>query len=214
MKWSIVPSGSETDPCCCAPPAECCMYPADGLGVDYTAADLPDELSVTFGPYSGEIFTKSGTAPTYYEATFDSTAFRISTSGGVWSVEYYDDYTDQWFPAFEESPCLITGDGNLTPGDDLVEDQFADCYQVEWDDDGTQSANVTRDSLCQWSGTDDREQPVILLYSNVSTKWVVQVIRGREGDEFFPDNRTKDSNQSAPDAGDGYYGGFTVTPCL
>jgi hypothetical protein len=168
MKWSIVPSGSETDPCCCELPADCCMYPAAMLDAEggYTADDLPDELAVTITEYdlATTIFSKAISGNIYYAAEID---------GRNWTLRLITDELDdvlwEWYRGTEQlflgQRCLIIGDGNLTPGDDLVEDQFADCYQVDLpDEQGT--ATVYRQSLCVWSGNASNPcgQQVLLFY--------------------------------------------------
>jgi hypothetical protein len=196
---------------CCESEPDCCMYPADMLGTEggYTAEDLPDVLDMrlnceNIGEETIEM-TRHGSTYTGAGVDFD---YRIAINDDVspkrWQISYDDGI---WVPLFGESGglCLVSEYQEA-----CVEDQFADCYEVTWDDDGTRSATVQRISLCKWEGIDYRDQRVVLFYSDTSTEWGVQVIRGAENDEFFPDNRTKDSDQSAPDAGDGEYGGFIV----
>jgi hypothetical protein len=145
------------------------MYPADKLDATpgYVAADLPDAITV-FEAGTPINLPRSGT-------TFGP------TSGSVykWRVSYYADYSGTGFPqwAVEQSlltnpydsfsavsawDCLITqgGDGNLTPGDDTVEDQFAPTYSYT---SGFSSGTLTRVSLCVWedlaSGSEDPPMP-------------------------------------------------------
>jgi hypothetical protein len=212
----ILKDGKVSCTCC----EGCCMYPAEGLGVTYDLDDLPDAITA-FGSdlqkrtsgFPGSEFAnvivgylKEG-APEYGDYAIVRNS-EVLDNWQVWSFD--NDEWDRGAGFGGVGNCLIQGDGNLTPGNDIVEDQFADCYEVTWDDDGTRSAIVQRASLCVWEGIDFRDQPVVLFYSDTLTKWGVEVVRGAGNDEFNPDNRTKDSDQSAPDAGDGEYGGFIV----
>jgi hypothetical protein len=190
MKWSIVPSGSETDPCCCEPdPESCCMYPISELGVSFTEDDLPESVRVTI-PAWVEVrplnqFRGTGIL------NKDVDGSQLYVSGDVF--EYREHSGESWVPVSavisnyigelyeltvggdsfgtSQSECLFwkdgtgSGDGNLTPEDDLVEDQFADCYQVDLpDEQGT--ATVYRQSLCVWSGNASNPcgQQVLLFY--------------------------------------------------
>jgi hypothetical protein len=188
----ILKDGKVSCSCC----EGCCMYPAEGLGVTYEAADLPDTLWVNVGGTVDEEFTRDGSRYKNAENTLE-----IVNVGDSWRLQLIS--TSEDLDAGFEG-CLITGDGNYTPGDDTVEDQFADCYEVTWNDDGARSANVTRQDLCNWTGTDNESGSVRLRYNSTTTKWEVIASLGTEA---------KDSNQSAPDAGAGTYGDYTVTEC-
>jgi hypothetical protein len=105
---------------CCAAPETCCMYPADGLDVTYTADDLPD--AVTFDPGYGEItLTRSG--DTYAGGGYTL----IPGMAAGWYLSDAEP-TKEW-----DSSCLFGTYGSLRPlshGSTTVEDQFADCYEV------------------------------------------------------------------------------------
>lgn len=158
--------------CCCE--TACCMYPAAGLDAGYTADDLPETIKiwVPVPPLDGfEILTWDGTH--YVGATMQ---LDLVDADGVktWGIFLLGcGYGDVGCPGgygsagcyvepFGGSPCLITGDGNYTPGDDLVEDQFEATYTIrgfsfagycdEYDD-PTEDIIVERTSLCEWKTT-------------------------------------------------------------
>jgi hypothetical protein len=113
------------------------MYGA-GVGSDglYTAADLPDAITL-LGVGS---LTKSGTA-------YGDTTNGVILESGVWA-RYLSGVR-------ATKACLIDGNGNFTPGDDTVEDQFASSYSVEMSmfyDYVRGSCVVNRTSLETWEG--------------------------------------------------------------
>lgn len=131
--------------CSCCEVVECCMYPADELGGGYLEADLPDALQVNWaGQSTGEV-GKSGS-----EYISGNVTLKRNEAGTLWILE--DSSTDPKTTRFV-GRCLIRGDGNLTQGNDLVEDNFADIYNVYIPYDGGVDIEVTRTSLCQWYGT-------------------------------------------------------------
>ena len=161
----------------------CCMYPADQLGVGYTANDLPDTIDV-----SGQIMG----VPTRIIVARNGSQygpFNQSTSGGV-------TFTDTllvdlnvlgnlaWL--FNEDtigdPCLFLAD-NLE--EYVVEDTFSDTYQVT----GAVSGTVSRLSRCVWSGTG-------LTLSNYGFQWAVN-------------GRNKSGNQNTPVGS--YADGYSVS---
>jgi hypothetical protein len=218
MKWSIVPSGSETDPCCCAPPADCCMYRADGFGVDFTEDDLPESVKVTI-PAWVEVrplnqFRGTGIL------NKDVDGSQLYVSGDVF--EYREHSGESWVPVSavisnyigelyeltvggdsfgtSQSECLFwkdgtgSGDGNLTPGDDLVEDQFAGSYEIEIfaPIDYAGVYTVIRRSLCSWSSELDGDEPagVKLNYYSESflPMWEIEfdALWGKDGNGNSP----------------------------
>ncbi len=219
---------------CCATP-ECCMYPASGLGSLYSEADLPSEVSVTVyvgitaHDLSQVIFEKGGVGETYYEATFSDVVYRIvpwpsDYYGAVWCLDCYvtwDPDGDGWKTVFC-FPCLITGDGNLTPGNDAVEDQFSACYYFEWvDEQGARSVSVTRSSLCEWTGLDNLGFPARLYQMSTTTSlsWGIEFAGVFSIDPlvYAVLNAEKMGDQSSPTSGDGEYAGsmtIYVTECL
>jgi hypothetical protein len=155
----ILKDGKVSCECCST---VCCMYPASGLDADpgYTVDDLPETLIVNLvaagfdGEPTNAEFNKSVSSPYYYSYTNDSDTWRIKNDGTVWSVGLLVDDAFYDFPVGE---CLITGDGNYTPEDDAVEDQFDPDYSVDfyiaWDsyDISATGKTVTRSSLCCWT---------------------------------------------------------------
>ena len=126
-KWGIVQSGSATDPCCCEEET-CCMYPATSA----VAADLPVTITLQgFGSIS-----KSGT-------DYGDTTNGVILESGEWARYVGGVRTTK--------PCLFDGDGNKTPGNDLVEDQFEPTYTIDWTFPDAQSVEVERQSLCRWT---------------------------------------------------------------
>lgn len=150
---------------CCEEPGECCMYPAQALADGlYSANDLPDQIVFRWrepgGPFINTVIDKSGSQ---YEIDV-STSFGTTTNIRV-RVEsnpsnpsvYFWQYqlSGPLFPSSDSgsNPCLIRGDGGLTPGNDRIEDQFADTYTVTINppDDNAGTYTVTRRSICVWS---------------------------------------------------------------
>jgi hypothetical protein len=133
---------------CCAVEPDCCMYPADKLGATpgFVAADLPATLYGKWADRADGTFTKSGD-----EYTLGTVTIRVNAGGTAW--EFYDSDDDATLTI---GNCLIRGDGGLTPGDDTVEDQFADCYEVTGEF-ISGAVQVIRNSLCEWSYEFDDE---------------------------------------------------------
>jgi hypothetical protein len=163
---------------CPAPPETCCMYPRSGYPDSFSFEDLPEKLNVDFPEGSGEwtldvtagIYTPSGTY------TLGDLGYGYAESGD-W-VLWYPDPLEETYPNRAISPCLITGDGNYTPGDDAVEDQFEATYQVDYsailypfpDDVPTGIFTVTRSSLCYWESDFDRDAPTAAPEGAVAAK--------------------------------------------
>jgi hypothetical protein len=128
------------------------MYPAEGLeNEDFSWEDLPETL---VGGFSGYVYSRVEPYEFdgvwwYYDAPDDGEKQGIyierTTSPWEWN-------SGSVGAAF--GPCLITGDGNLTPGDDIVEDQFEATYTVTLPASsvvGSQTLTVNRQSLCVWT---------------------------------------------------------------
>lgn len=127
----VLKDGKASCECC----GGCCMYPAKPtpLGDLLIAEDLPDAITL-LGVGS---LSRSGTS---YGDTTNGVIFETDTwakyVGGVRTTQ----------------ACLIGGDGNLTPGDNAVEDQFAATYiirLVDYDE-VLEEVLVHRVSLCRW----------------------------------------------------------------
>lgn len=126
------------------------MYPwPDPLGYYgspvYLFEDLPDNITVDgmsipkdsgvengYGYYGGDPFVKAWHV--------------MARATGGWAFYCYPSG-----PYFEQD-CLIAGDGNYTPGDDTVEDQFEPTYALQtYDGYGTrEDVTLARVSLCEW----------------------------------------------------------------
>lgn len=146
------------------------MYPAQAL-IDglYTVDDLPDEV----------LFNDGSRPPTILQKTLDPEL--VGGVGYPWPEDGSDDAgiyfivindgSDPITWAFGDDrgegsfPCLIQGDGNLTPNNNLSEDQFADTYTITYNSDITcesVSSTVTRESLCVWRGIADDGSTITL----------------------------------------------------
>jgi len=123
----IMKNGKVSCSCCTG----CCMFAAQDLvnGL-FTAADLPAAVTL-LGVGS---ISLSGTA-------YGNTTNGVVFESGSWAKYVAGVRTTQ--------RCLITGDGNVTPGNDAVEDQFAATYNFDW---GTGSGTTTRFFLCMYVG--------------------------------------------------------------
>jgi hypothetical protein len=150
------------------------MYPAQALADGlYTAADLPDAITL-LGVGS---LAKSGTA-------YGNTTNGVILEGGVWA-RYLSGVR-------ATKACLIDGNGNFTPGDDTVEDQFASSYSVDVGEFSGFPGPITvfRRTLCNWQGginiPPDGEYcteglyvwRVSLFYNTLQDCFVVQYQRG------------------------------------
>jgi len=141
------------------------MYPATGLASGYfTAEDLPDAITL-LGVGS---LSRSGTS------------YGNTTNGVIFETDVWAKYIGEvrtW------QSCLITGDGNFTPGDNAVEDQFAATYQfqdpsaigyVDGQERDYRDVTVTRVSLCGWAYKDEFFEVVVYYGASGSfpdSKW-------------------------------------------
>lgn len=151
------------------------MYPADQLGIGYSANDLPDtiELLVLTAPNVEEwfILPRDGSQYGPIETTFTIGATTITYDLYV-IVETFVDQLE-WFDLFIRkdtnaeslspiSPCLF----DPPPEDigfNIIEDNFADTYTVTTNQ---SSGVVSRQSVCLWEGTDGLGCPIALRYEN------------------------------------------------
>jgi hypothetical protein len=189
-----VVNGERRVSCSCC--AGCCMYPADELGSNYGADDLPDAVTVNWaGRFTGSM-SKSGSGYASGGATLQvvNGIWRLSDSNGTRNV----------------GQCLIRGDGNLTQGDDLVEDQFSDTYTVELDYENIGNAEafvqenvvVTRVSLCRWEGLDSCGNLVELWYNSIDFAAEGQPVRLAEWNVQFYTNTTASEQGPIPCSAD------------
>jgi hypothetical protein len=181
----VILKGGKVSCSCCAVEPDCCMYPADGLGDTYEAADLPDEVALTYDFAEGTIMTRDGEQ--YTEEEFG--IYRINRiadgtddcgeSGPKWRLQIKDG-EGNWFTD-NCTDCLIV------PG--FVEDQFADCYEVDFDGVGV---IVTRISLCRWEGFSGSGIASVFFLQN-EQKWATSIETGSGQQSGFK------SNQSSPE---------------
>lgn len=155
--------------CSCCEEAGCCMYPADQLSIGYLQADLPDALEINWtGQFTGAV-TISGN-----QYTSGSVTLKRNEAATSWVLE---DSSTNSKTTRSVGRCLIKGDGNLTPGDDLVEDNFEDVYDVTISGAGGTlfDGPVTRTSLCEWSGqaVNGTITTISLQYNPITYKWEV-----------------------------------------
>jgi hypothetical protein len=170
----ITKNGKVSCSCCEQPPEpSCCMYPADELGNLYGADDLPDAVTVNWTDRFTGSMSKSGSGYAGGGAT-------LQVVNGIWRLSDSDGNRNV-------GRCLIRGDGNLTQGDDLVEDQFADEYNVQIAAFPNSefpflfNATVTRNDLCNWTYFDeDSFTTVSLVFSEFLQKWTVDGISGED----------------------------------
>ena len=167
------------------------MYPADHDWGD--GSDLPDAVTLTLAGAdpvdairSGVEFVvdglfnwNSGLGTAYFKIVIDETW----GGGPAWRVQYRFELGDPWEYVTFVGPCLITGDGSITAGDDTVEDQFSGTYTVG-------ATTLTRASLCQWTGGGRT-----LQYNSTALKFQLDGV-----------NKTGDQNEP-----NGTYGPETVT---
>jgi hypothetical protein len=185
----ILKDGKVSCTCCDGPePGECCLYPADGLGDTYEAADLPDAIT-TIDPVLLAFISISRTGTTY--ETLDRKGGPITLEHTVdgWKLTYFT-YPDQGDDPPEiytnTEDCLI---GDYDDGSHFVEDQFADCYEVEFDGVGV---IVTRISLCRWEGFSGSGIASVFFLQN-EQKWATSIETGFGQQSGFK------SNQSSPE---------------
>lgn len=156
------------------------MYSANALGNGYEAADLPNAVTVKWtGRFIGSM-AKSGSG-------YAAEGAALQVTDGVWTLS--DSSGTRTV-----GQCLIQGDGNLTGGDDLIEDQFVYAYNVEFLD---KTVTVFRESLCTWFGEQDIGgflYEVNLGYNDITNKWEAGFTTVDIGSE----NTDKDESQNTP----------------
>jgi hypothetical protein len=132
---------------CCESEPSCCMYPADELGNLYVEDDLPDAVTVNWaGRFTGSM-SKSGSG-------YESGTVSLQVIDHKWTLK--DTSTDPESVRVV-GRCLIQGDGNLTQGDDLVEDRFEDTYTMS--PPSLNGTPLVRRELCLWDDGDEFEVP-------------------------------------------------------
>jgi hypothetical protein len=138
--------------CSCCVAAECCMYPADQLGVGYTEDDLPNDLFLYVE--AGGIVKFEGTLVRSGAEFVNGTTRMFVEAGLFWRVEsdgipYFGRvclFSSQDFPYQEPAP----GGGQVTVA---IQDNFEDAYSYNFVFNGNtiESGTITRTGLCTWS---------------------------------------------------------------
>ena len=143
---------------CCDPEPVCCILPADVSWELYEEdpfvphfSEWPSQLRVNWTGHFVGIIDKSATL---FEYQTGNIRIRRNDDFSAWILE---DLTDpENIVTRTIGRCLIRGDGGLTPGDNLVEDLWADQYitdPVSSYYSGTYTVTFTRVSLCEWVAT-------------------------------------------------------------
>jgi len=168
--------------CTCCEAGECCPYPANAFeNGDFTIDDLPDtlfdELDVLSYNKLESPFDASSEVGVPYLIYYGGlgNGIGIRTGSGAWSIQI-----DASFGS--ENQCLLRKLPEEEPFDWVI-DQFADTYTVSYEGD---SATVTRQSLCIWTGeTIDEEGTTVrwrLEYVSINDpdaqanyKWIASI---------------------------------------
>jgi hypothetical protein len=184
-------NGQRRVSCSCCPSEEgCCMYPADQLGVGYTAEDLPDEIMWFINVNLEQRFAWPKVGHKYVRQFCDDEECyeaEIRVEGGQWLFGFDDNVPPAyWF----SSNCLFQ------EGDEQgFVDNFADTYTAYVNgpaDVFDETFLVIRRSLCVWSSDVDEGEPsgvVLTAPQSSSLKWVLDVFG-------FP--QAKDDPQNSP----------------
>lgn len=131
------------------------MYPADQLGVGYQEADLPDEVRITIAGAGGgsRIAARSGSEYSY--GSYGAIAnLKLGVDDGAWVFIPNADNLSAYV-----QPCLVGEEGG--DAEFLVEDTFADTYNISSSNPAIASTTVTRESLCVWQG-----QTTVIIFGN------------------------------------------------
>lgn len=137
---------------CCPPEYVCCMYPARDLVVNFTnpfltrftSSDLPDAVTLNWtGRFNGTL-NKDGSG---YSNGGDIT---LTVIGTKWALTDSEDPEN--IVICTVGNCLFAGGGNLTPGDDRVEDQFPSSLGTSFTYEGSDYGGqpLIREDLCDW----------------------------------------------------------------
>jgi hypothetical protein len=178
-----VVNGQRRVSCSCCPSEEgCCMYPADQLGVGYTANDLPDQIEVreptVLGP-NPAIFNKNGAEYEHFSQSSTEKVFVDVDSNGkpIWKFQSVDsgEITIEGPLSPNDPYCLITEIDVV--GFQGAGDLFADTYQFDLSFSSNQRERV---ALCVWGGAasgylayyDGNDSFVKLFYNGPPHKWV------------------------------------------
>lgn len=158
----VIKDGKVSCGCC---EGGCCMYPASGLGDNYSSDNLPelsidDNWELILPPAKSSIpgyewdyyyYLSSGT-DTYYVLHHDGKWYQGYTDGFRWTI--YGPYNCLFEVAQGSLPIFDSSEEGFTPENQSFIDQFADTYIVSspYFSSWISNVTVTRDSLCEWSG--------------------------------------------------------------
>jgi hypothetical protein len=226
----ILKDGKVSCACCGGPePEECCMYEAGLLDDTYTVDDLPDAIlidgenanKVSSIPNRGSIevgYWKGGTPA-------DGDYCVAHTGDTSWRFEQYNGNSEEWNEIGESSGCLFGG--LFKPSGYLVEDQFADCYEIsfdlyEWDSEfgegafwGSYTGQLTRVSLCIWEGLaeDEFDNAEFIRLENVGAAWEVVNEGGATATKERPWNQPDGNYENETGGGGTIMKNVVVSPC-
>ena len=145
---------------CCSDTPECCILPAsqnweyqeeDSFAVHFS--EWPEQLRVN---WTGHLVGNIDKSATLFQYQTGDIRIRRNDDFSSWILE---DLTDpENIVTRTIGSCLIRGDGGITPGDDLVEDLWADQYITNsvgsfYPPYNTYTVTFTRVSLCEWVAT-------------------------------------------------------------
>jgi hypothetical protein len=195
--------------CTCCTTAECCMYPANQLGIGYTEDDLPDTIDVDgiiLGVPTRIIASRNGS---FYgpinQSIFNGTAFSTYVFVGTNDFDeivWFENTTNGVGVGLGE-PCLILGNFSEPSA---IDDTFADTYEVNFLTDKT--VTVTRESLCFWFGQqtiDGFVYEASLAYNDATYSWEA----GFSTQDVGSSLNTKDGDQNTPVGS--YPGDYAIT---
>lgn len=160
--------------CGCGGGESCCLYPWPNPGSPlYPTTGLPSAIVETEGFYNGgapETYTHNAGAYKFTAASGRYIEAELGT--GLWA--WYDSSGSSLFKSNE---CLIgVWEFGSTPM--IIEDQFLDNYQLDFDEGATHhSFTLTRQlDICAWSDTVG--EGITLIYNDINYKYEISITNG------------------------------------
>jgi len=142
-RLSAVPTGSSVSPCCCPPPAPCCLYPfpdpSDNGGPFYRCEDLPDSIEFVIDADAPVVMTR-------VDGEYHYTGAGSSDITAELDGSYYWNWSLNHGAILGLSSCLI-GIQNEPDHTLYFYDQFAGLLYFSIN--GIEYT-LTRESLCYW----------------------------------------------------------------